>query len=135
MTGIEVDTASRTTFALNEPLVLIIRAVYSDGSTSLVSLDMITSNYDAGTLGQQNITITYTGTGFTALWTVTVLQPAAKIGENGYFTLSAAITGAADGDVDSPTEIIILKDITTGSQTEAAGFTIPEGKHIKLTVE
>jgi hypothetical protein len=138
MTGITVDPASRILFAKSEPLDLLIYANYSDGAASLISIDTVTSNYDPAAIGAQNLTITHTDTGFTVSFTVTVqiFEVAAKIGEQEYYTLNSAIASAAKGSDSSPTEIIILRNITTGSDGEpAAGFTIPEDKHIKLTVE
>jgi hypothetical protein len=137
MTGITVDPASRTIFAKGEPLDLLIYADYSDGAASLLSIDTVTSNYDPAAIGTQNLTITHTDTSFTASFTVTVqlFEMTAKIGEQEYYTLNSAIAAAAKGSEGSPTEIIILKNITTGLLAEPIGFTIPEDKYIKLTVE
>jgi len=65
------------------------------------------------------------------------LHPAAKIGEKEYLTLYEAIADAANGFASSPTEIIILRDITTPERrmADSTGYVIPENKNIKLTVE
>jgi uncharacterized repeat protein (TIGR02543 family) len=65
------------------------------------------------------------------------IHPAAKIAEKEYLTLYEAIADAANGSASSPTEIVILRDITTPERgmADAVGYVIPENKNIKLTVE
>jgi len=59
-----------------------------------------------------------------------VFEAVAKVGNRSYQTLKAAITAAANDTSDNTTEIIILRNITAHE-----GYTIPNGKNIKLTVE
>jgi len=132
MTGIEVDSASQTIFAKGEPLDILIYAVYSDGTTSLISMDAVTSNYDKDTEGTQSLTITHTVTDFTTSFTVTVqvFDAVAKIGAEEYSTLSEAISAASAAA--APVEITIIKDIVTGSSGEPANYTITAGKTLTI---
>jgi len=84
--------------------------------------------------GSATITVKTADGGKTATCTVTVNSPSAnkdaKILSTGmeYDTLAAAISAAANGTASAPTEIIILRNISTTS-----GYIIPD-KYIKLTV-
>jgi len=83
------------------------------------------------TLAHNGLPIMVTASGKTAnTSTLKVLEAAVRIGSTLYATLDDALTAAANGSASVPTEIIILRNITATS-----GYTIPENKHIKLTVE
>jgi len=131
MTGITVDPSSKSTYTLGEQLALVIRAVYSDNTSSVI-LDAFTTTYNANTVGSQTITITHTSTGYFTTFTVTV-KGVARIGEKQYPTLYEAIN---DSTIPNTlTEIVILQDITMPEGTRTSGYTIPANKNIKLTVE
>jgi len=138
VTEITVAPESKSTYVIDEPLDLYVYAVYSDYTKSLIS-GGITTNYLSDTPGAQNITITHTDTGLQTTFAVTLLGYAAKIGSNNYPTLYQAVNdlAALTGNAASPTEIVILRDITApeNGMTAATGYTVPNGKHIKLTVE
>jgi len=80
--------------------------------------------------GSATITVTTADGSFTATCTVTVIEAEARIGSTPYAKLTDALTAAANGTASAPTEIIILKNITASE-----GYTIPNGKNIKLNVE
>jgi len=97
---------------------------------------LIANGFAEGKEYTQDFTVVFTGAKFITDITVEDFDAAAKIGETEYPTLNKAIEAASGGTADDPTEITILKNITTDSDGEpAAGYTIPGDKHIKLTVE
>jgi uncharacterized repeat protein (TIGR02543 family) len=71
-----------------------------------------------------------------AKWTEVVSEAnaVAKIELIYYKTLYEAVNNASSGSPENPTVITILKDITEPENGMSGGYTIPDNKHIKLTV-
>jgi len=102
---------------------------WSSSNTAIATVDA-NGVVTAVASGTATITVTTADGGFTATCTVTVIEAEARIGSTPYAKLTDALTAAANGTASAPTEIIILKNITASE-----GYTIPNGKNIKLNVE
>jgi len=138
VSGVTLDKTALTMLTISGTVTL--KATVTPSNATNKAVTWSTSNPAVATVsngvvtsiaaGSAAITVTTADGGFTAACTVTVIEAEARIGSTGYATLAAAISAAANDTLNNTTEIIILKDITTSE-----GYTIPDGKHIKLNVE